>query len=189
MSVLRPTVDEAYDSGSGLGGNRDYFSMLGTTWDEARDAVATERSLLAAHDGDPVAAQAAHGARVEEEEEQGDPWLAGLDVGVAGAVHALSAAGVLTVASCNGAAGHHEGAPVVAFTADADRLAAVLALAAESGLQADDSGNWTVLDGPLDGFGSLADRLIASAGTFDAMEQPRPYDDDTAEEPLYPSWS
>lgn len=187
MTGYRPTVADAYDNDSGLGGNRAYMSLLATTWDEACEAVQEESRLLAQHGGDASAAQAAHDARVEEEE-QGDPWLAGLDVGVAGAVLALSAAGALTASSCNGAQGHHEAGPVVVLAADHARLAAVRVLAARCGLTVRPHEWLTVLDGPLRAFTGLAAAVLAAKGEFDAMERPRPYTDEGWDAPLYRSW-
>jgi hypothetical protein len=185
--AYRPTLADAYDNDSGLGGNRDYFGMLGVTWDDAMEAVEAEARLLAAHPGDVTAASAAHDQAVNDDE-QGDPVLAGLDVGVAGATFALSAAGFLTMSSCNGAAGHYEAEPVVALVADEARLWLLSRLAAAAGVETAEQEWITVLSADVSGFGRLARMVLAAASEFDVLERPRLPDDGDLEARVYRSW-
>jgi hypothetical protein len=183
----QPTIGDAYDNDSGLAGNRDYFGMLGVTWDDAREAVKAEARLLAAHQGDLAAASAAHDTAVDDDG-QGDPVLAGLDVGVAGATFALSAAGFLTMSSCNGAAGHYEAEPVIALVADDARLQVLDRLAAEAGVETAVQEWITVLSGEVHAFARLASSVIAAAPELGVLERPRGPDDDGPESRVYPSW-
>lgn len=187
----RPALTDVYDTG-GLGGNRDYYPLLDVTWDEARQAVDEEVRLLAAHHGDLAAALAEHEANVEDGGE-GDQVLADLDIGVAGATFALSAADVLTISSCNGAPGHHETSPVIALVTDDARLDLLTEFASQTGLVMNQVEGLTVLSAPLvDAFGELAARVLEAAGKFELCDRPREApdsDEHSSEEAgLYPSW-
>ena len=87
---------------------RGYKDMRGFSWEDACETLKVERDILVRVAGDLSAA---------EESLTGDEWCAlrGLDVGVASAVVALSAANCAPFSSCNGEVGHHEVHPCIGF--------------------------------------------------------------------------
>ncbi len=113
-----PKRGEAADE-SGLGLNRSYFDLRGISWRTVAEMMQVEGALIEriVTAADPTAEADA------VEEEMNEAWdghpLWGLDLGVAGTAHALSAAGCIPFTSCNaGAFGtrhHHEHYPIVAF--------------------------------------------------------------------------
>lgn len=115
-----PEHGEAGPSGedAGFGGNRSYTDLRRMPWSEAHRIYAYESDLIArissAEDPDDE-------YYVVEDELYEDPeGILGLDIGVASAVVALSAARCIPFSSCNaGAFGgdHHETYPLVAFYA------------------------------------------------------------------------
>lgn len=88
---------------------RNYLDLRGVSWSMVRDAIEFEEEVLSRFDWDADSAQ---------EHLVDSDYLVithGLDVGVASAVLALSAAKCASVTSCNGGAGHLEAYPLVAF--------------------------------------------------------------------------
>jgi hypothetical protein len=109
--------DAAHDSG--LGGNRQYGDLRGLYWSDACEAFALEGELMRRIE---TAADPEEECLLIEDEQYEDPddGLFGLDIGVASSVAALSAARCVPSSSCNGGAfgeGHHEAHPLVAFYA------------------------------------------------------------------------
>ncbi len=190
-SVYRAYDDEKYF-------NHAYFTLLGTTWADAIDAVEEEAARLRAADGDLPEAD-----EVQIEEEEADGWIPGpydsLDIGTRGLVTALSAAGCCTATSCNGLPDHPEGQPLVGLIADRRRLALLGGLMERAG------GVEFWLDEGLLILGSdshsplmaLARLVIEHRDDFDACDRPRVADTDDERRPqgnernarpLYPSW-
>ena len=87
---------------------RGYVDLRGLTWEDACEALKLERDILVREAGDLSAV---------EESLSGEEYCAlyGLDVGVAAAVVALSAANCAPFASCSGGVGHHEAHPCIGF--------------------------------------------------------------------------
>lgn len=118
---LTQITDEEADAGedNGLEGNQQYRDIRSIGWDFVAEALTREKALFerfaAAEDVDDEAERYAEEIEMAVFPEE-DFW--GLDIGVIGAVMALSALGVVTVSSCNagGFGGHHvERFPLVAM--------------------------------------------------------------------------
>lgn len=127
---LRWPTGERAESDSGLGGNREYYDLRGLGWQDVQDTLREERQmierLLAAED------LLEEYEVIEEERYEDDGAMLGLDVGVASATAALSAAGCIPFASCNGGALgdiHHEAYPLIAFCARSEYVPLLLAIA------------------------------------------------------------
>lgn len=109
--------DEAEAAGPALSGNQQYMDLRGLTWAQAQTAYAAESSLLRQIDA----------GRNEHDLKALHPAVAacgrltwGLDLGTASTVAAVSAAGLIPAASCNGGAfggAHFEPHPLVSFFA------------------------------------------------------------------------
>lgn len=87
---------------------RGYIDLRGLTWEDACEALKLERDILIRVTGDLAAA----GESLSDDEYYA---LYGLDVGVAAAVVALSAANCAPFTSCNGEVRHHEAHPCIGF--------------------------------------------------------------------------
>jgi hypothetical protein len=169
-----PEPGEAQDE-TGLGCNRSYIDLRRQSWAEARRAIDLESQLIERIESasDP---EAEYGL-VEDELFESDEGLYGLDLGIAGAVIALSAAGCVPFASCNaGAFGgrHHESYPVIVFYARAEAVEALLAAAAEADIGMG-GGEW--LDAYTDDIRKMtrfAAALCARSGAFRAARKRRP---------------
>lgn len=146
----------------GFGGNRHYFDIRAMGWREARRIQKVEADyinrIMAA--GDPIA----EADLIEEEMEaewdaMGEHPLWGLDLGVAGTVFTLSAAGCIPFSSCNagsfGSSYHPERYPLVAFFTR-KRAVGTLCQAAQM------SGTGLILnyDGSLQVFGQSVEALL-----------------------------
>lgn len=148
MDCLAEISDEEADAGEdiGLEGNQQYRDIRSIGWDFVAEALSREKALFD---------RFAETSDVEQEAEryaeeidtaifpEEDLW--GLDIGVIGAVMALSALGALTVSSCNagGFGGVHvERFPVVAMFLPRAIAEEVLAIAetADVGLDMIDGG-------------------------------------------------
>lgn len=137
LAAIDTEALEAADEAGFLAGNAMFQDLSGCTWDEAAAASAAEARLIArlaaADDLDAEADQI--------DEERSDTFedveaLWNLDVGVIGAVIALSALGCAPIGSCNagGFGGHHQAQhPYVAFYLPVAAVAKVLALAEMAG--------------------------------------------------------
>lgn len=141
-SLRWPEQAEATDD-SGLGGNRAYSDLRRLSWTDARKAFALEGELIArienAEDSDAAC------DAIDEELNESDDHLFGLDIGVASTVVCLSAARCVPFSSCNGGAfggRHQEAYPLVAFFAKAQMVDLLLTAAtnADIGLENHASG-------------------------------------------------
>jgi hypothetical protein len=148
VNRLAELSDEAADSGEedGLEGNQQYRDIRFITWAQVADGIAREQELFARFAAAEDVEEEAKRYTEEIEEAlfpEEDLW--GLDIGVIGAVLALSALGAVTVTSCNagGFGGRHtEAFPLVVFylpQAAADEVMAV-AQTADVGLDMTEGG-------------------------------------------------
>ncbi len=146
LAAIDTETLEAADDAGFLAGNAMFQDLSGCTWVEAAAAVAGESELIArlavAADLD-VEADQIDEERFEAFEDVEALW--NLDVGVIGAVIALSALGCAPVGSCNagGFGGDHQARhPYVAFYLPVASVPEVLALAeiADAGLIVDADG-------------------------------------------------
>jgi len=100
---------------------RGYQDMRGLTWDDVWETLKLERAIINRYPGDLSDAEES----VFEKEED-ISCLCGLDLGIASTIVALSAAGCAPIASCNGAPGHHEAYPLIAFYCRKGRVRDIL---------------------------------------------------------------
>lgn len=136
-TIDRATLEAADDSGF-LAGNAMFQDLSGFSWAEAATAVAAEMGLITRL---TTAADLDAEAEVVEEERydafEDTDALWNLDVGVIGAVIALSALGCAPIGSCNagGFGGQHQAQhPYVAFFLPMAALPEVLSLAEAAGV-------------------------------------------------------
>jgi hypothetical protein len=112
----------------GLGQNREYVDLRRFTWGAVERILRYERSLM-----DRLKPADRSLEELEEELEETNDRLFGLDVGVASAVVALSASRCVPFTSCNAGAfsdgGHFEVYPLVAFYAKPPWVPILLATA------------------------------------------------------------
>lgn len=119
-----------------LQGNQQYRDLRFADWPLVERAISAERALFARFEAATNLDQEADiydEERFEALDPEEDWW--GLDVGVIGAVLALSALGAVTVSSCNagGFGGRHvEPFPLVVFFLPQSAVAEVLAIAEEA---------------------------------------------------------
>lgn len=158
-----------------------YQSLIGITWDEAQQYVDAEARWL------ERAAAAQNAGEFDEilesapEEEAPDDfdWLFHyIDVGVAGLVHVLSAAGYATCYSCRGHARHVSEpiAPQVRLGTEAERLRKLVSYAdrAGCGLDLDGAGLINVYARSVSELHALARLMLGDRAVFDAL-QPAPW--------------
>jgi len=136
-TIDRGTLEAADDSGL-LAGNTMFQDLSGCSWAEAAAVVTAEAGLITRL---TTAADLDAEAEVVEEERydafEDSDALWNLDVGVIGAVIALSALGCAPISSCNAGAfgGQHQAQhPYVAFFLLVAALPEVLSLAEASGV-------------------------------------------------------
>lgn len=129
-----------------LGGNRDYFELGISTWNEVKAIIESERTTIREIHGssDP---DAAFESWFEEQYEDGGFGL-GVDLGVNSLVAALRACHCLPFYSCNGGAfgeAHNDSHPVVAFfwRKEVAPLIRMAAVRSEAGLMHNHSGGVT----------------------------------------------
>lgn len=133
LAVIDPAAFEAGDEAGYLSGNAMFQDLRGLTWAEASAAVAAEAGLIARlMSADDLEAEAdlIDEERYDAFDDAEALW--NLDVGVIGAVAALSALGCASVASCNagGFGGQHQAAhPYVAFALPRSAVSEALTLA------------------------------------------------------------
>ena len=116
---------------------------------------------------------------IADELYEDDEGLYGLDLGVAGAVAALSAARCIPFSSCNGGAfgGRHlELYPLVAFYAREAHLQALLTAAEEAGcgLENGNNGCLVVFAGDVEALPNFATALIKRSSAFRALKLKSP---------------
>lgn len=170
-SLCWPEQGEATDD-SGLGGNRAYSDLRGLSWTDAKRAFALEGELIArienSDDSD------AEYDVIDEELNESEDHLFGLDVGVASTVVCLSAARCIPFSSCNGGAfggRHQEAYPLVAFFARAQMVDLLLTAAtnADIGLENHVSGYAMAYSDDIRRFRNFAGCLISQRQSFKAV--------------------
>lgn len=166
-----PSAAQARD-GSGFGGNRDYYDLREQPWSDVSDVIREENEMIARIE---QADDPAEESELIEEEFTEDPGgMMGLDIGVASAVAALSAAGCFPFASCNGGAFgglHHEAYPLVAFCARREHVPLLLEAAERSGvgIESDEAGEIIVYADDIRRMPSFAAALLENRLLFDGL--------------------
>jgi len=154
---------ENADAKDGILLNHDYVDMRGYSIADAREVVAEEAQLL-----DDIEAIGADDDRLNELLErlyEDASELSGFDVGTAGAIFALSAAGAAPISSCNGGllgdTSHSSQVPHILFSVVRDRLKPILAAAeaADVGLL-NNSGHVEVFANRVPGLHTFAKQLL-----------------------------
>jgi hypothetical protein len=171
-----PEPGEAADESS-LGCNRAYRDLRRLSWTDAKNALADEARLIVRIENaeDPEDELSA----IEEEYDESEIELYGLDIGVASTVVALSAARCVPFASCNGAAfggRHHEVYPLVAFYAKpaSANLLVEIATEADIGIENGEYGCLVVLSDDIRKFPRFADAMIRRRKEFNALRLSAP---------------
>lgn len=154
-----------------LGGNRQFADLTGLAWSEAADIFEVETALIARIERAPDAEQEYE--LIEDELYDGDD-LCGLDIGVASAVAALSAARCIPFTSCNASSfggNHAETYPLVGFFARSQQLELLLAAATEAqvGLENSDGGCLVVYANDVRKLRLFAAALIRERNAFDSL--------------------
>jgi hypothetical protein len=157
---------------SGLGCNRAYMDLRRLSWTDARKVLADEVQLIARIENaeDPEEEY----WTIEEEYDESEVVLYGLDIGVSSTVIGLSAARCVPLSSCNAGAfggNHHEVYPVVAFYAKPETANLLLAIAAEVdiGIENDEHGCLMVFSDDIRKFPMFADAMIRRRKEFNAL--------------------
>jgi len=171
-----PEPGDAADD-SGLGCNRAYMDLRRLSWTDAKKALADEARLIARIENaenpeDELSA-------IEEEYDESEIELYGLDIGVASTVVALSAARCVPFASCNGGVfggRHHEVYPLVAFYARPATANLLLAIATEAdiGLENNGYGSLVVFSDDIRKFPAFADAMIRRRKELNALRLSAP---------------
>lgn len=181
-----PEPGEAVDE-SGLGCNRAYMDLRRLSWTDAKKVLADEARLIArienADDSDDEL------TAIEEEYDESEVELYGLDIGVASTVVALSAARCVPFASCNGAAfggRHHEVYPLVAFYAKPATANLLVAIATETdiGIENGGYGSLVVFSNDIRNFPKFADAMIHRRKEFNALRLSAPRVTNASKEPM-----
>lgn len=122
---------ENADATDGILLNHAYVDMRGFSIAEAQEVVTEEAELLR-----EIEATGANDERLEELKDglyDAASELSGFDVGTAGAIFALSAAGAAPISSCNGGLlgdeSHASQVPHILFSIERDKLGPILAAA------------------------------------------------------------
>jgi len=163
---------------SGLGANRQYEDLRNMSWvlvQEAFDAeqAAIKEFILTWRDGDDEAEFDDDDEEDDWEQGELDP-LWGLDMGVASAVLALSAAGCVPFTSCNGGAfggGHYEKYPLVGFYLPLQLATILPRIVAEAGvgLYQHGGGVFQVYANEIPAMMRFAERMLAHQGDFNPL--------------------
>ena len=125
-SRMRWPMREILTGQDGEGVNRLFCDLAGMPWAIVERLLEYEEPKLSA-----VESREAETGDVFEHRDV-DPWF-GLDLGVASAVGALSAANCFPVWSCNGEPKHTESLPMILFRARVTRVPDLLEVAEEPG--------------------------------------------------------
>ncbi|GLY54985.1 hypothetical protein [Lentzea sp. NBRC 102530] len=157
---------------------RDYEPQVDITWEEAVECLDAEAKWLdrAAASRDAEEFDELLYSAAEQEAGGGpDDLFRGIDVGVAGLVFVLSAAGYATCYSCRGHAGIMTGrVPQVRLATEPDRLELLVGYAerAECGLETDGDGLVNAYASTVLGLHKLATLISDDRAVFEAMENP-----------------
>lgn len=157
---------------------RDYQQVIDISWDEVVDCIEAESRWLDHAAGSADAAQFDAVLDDAVEQEVGDDFdhlFRGMDVGVAGLVFALTAAGYATCYSCRGHAGISTArVPQVRLATEPDRLRLLVDYAerAGCGLDADDEGLVTVYASSVPDLHRMATLVMEDRAVFESLERP-----------------
>lgn len=157
---------------------RDYIPAIDISWDEVLDCLEAESRWLdrAANAVDAEQFDAVLYEAVEQEVgDDFDYLFRGMDVGVAGLVFALAAAGYATCYSCRGHGGIATGrVPQVRLGTETDRLnwLAVYAERAGCGLETDDDGLVTVYASSVPDLHRMAKLMTEDRAVFESLGNP-----------------
>lgn len=148
--------------------NRCYQDMRGLTWDDASRVLMLEQEIIARCAGDLSAAS-------ESISDGESASLYDLDLGVAAAVAALSAAKCAPISSCNGSPGHNEAYPLVAFYCRKGRVRDIVKVAelTDCGLHNGDSGTLVVYAGNVQRLMNFAQALIERRNRLALLSRPQ----------------
>lgn len=167
-----PSADEA--EGDTFDGNRLYDpSLLGIDWIDVADGLALEADLVERADREATDVDQFEAILEEDPDEDTLMIFGSLDLGVAGAVLALSAAGCVTASSCRGFGGHAYELPEVTFWADVERAWLVRNVAADVGCSfgVDDEGRASVWGPSVRELMALGAELYERRASFDALPE------------------
>lgn len=154
---------ENADAEDGILLNHSYVDMRGFSISDARDVVAEEAQLLR-----EIESMGPDDDRLEElvdELYDAASELSGFDIGMGGAIFALSAAGAAPISSCNGGllgdASHSSHVPHILFSVDKDRLGPIFAAAEAAGIGLlNNSGHLEVFAARIPDLNAFAARLL-----------------------------
>jgi hypothetical protein len=178
-----PPLDDLFSDT--FDGNRLYDpGILDADWDDVRDAIEIEKDLISAADAGSTTADEFDAILDEDLEDWQAMALRGLDVGVAAAVLALSAAGCATSSSCRGHHAQHPSpfvVPEVVFWTNPERAGVIREVAAKVGCAfgVGDEGRASVWAPSVVEMAEFAGALLAERATLDALSPPgfrRPVD-------------
>ena len=147
---------------------RGYRDMRGFVWEDAYHTLKEEQETLVRLAGALSVTEMAISS-------EGYPGFYDLDVGVAAAVVALSAANCAPISSCNGEPSHHELYPLVAFYCRKGRVRDLLKAAelANCGLINGDSGILVLHARHVDALMLFAAKLIEMKDDLKPLSKPR----------------
>lgn len=182
---LREVTAEDVATYPGPGYNRDYEPLADVSWADVRTTLETERAALdsAGKAEDAAGFEGILQAAADEAYEEEDGAFAwcvqglDLDLGVAGLVMALAAAGGATYTSCRGKAPgsiHPQEHPLVGVVLDANRAALVAELVLVAGccLYMDRDGYLAVGAPTVEHCHRLAELLVEKSELFDRFSPP-----------------
>lgn len=183
----RPTdlrVPHPQEMVDGFTATHEYRHLEWFEWSAVKVCLDAERDVLARADRIARSAEqydALIEASQDEASEDLDEVYFALDIGTAGLVLALCAAGGVTFYSCRGAlpgSYHHAKFPQIGVTLDPQRAAEVARLAEEAhcGFELDERGYVWIHGRQLDHMHDLATRIYSSRLAFDAMGRPDWFD-------------
>ena len=169
-----PLPGEASDD-SGLGCNRGYMDLRRLSWAEAKRVFILEGDLIGRIESaaDPSVEYEA----IEEELSESDQHLYDLDLGVASAVVALSAARCVPFSSCSaGVFGgiHHETYPLIVFYAPNQAADLLLSAAEEANVGLESNDFLIAYADDIRNIRKFARSLISRSSRFNAIRIRRP---------------
>lgn len=157
---------------------RDYMPVINISWEEVLECLEAESRWLnrAANSVDAKQFDAVLYEAVEQEVgDDFDYLFRGMDVGVAGLVFALAAAGYATCYSCRGHGGiATERVPQVRLATEPDRLKVLTVYAerAGCGLETDDDGLVTAYASSVPDLHRMAKLMTEDRTVFESLSQP-----------------
>lgn len=163
--------------------NLDHFALRPGDWEVAESTLAEERRLVGEADEASADAHEFEDLLAASEDGQVDADWSGLDLGVAGLVLALNAAGFATASSCR----QHPGGPpfgdgpFVFVTGDEARISVLvpLARAAGAGLEQGPPGEgFTIYASTVRELMQLAKLILDARATFEVFPETIAWDDE-----------